>query len=352
MKILLFGDLHCANHSAFSTRLENGLNSRFQDCLNILNQAYELIVYNKIEVVIFLGDLFHSRTNVPVEVWSETWKAFRSIGTIESVVLFMLRGNHDESSRVGNIHSLTSFSAFAEIIEEPKRILHTSAMGSVVTMYFIPHTADPDLMCSHLVTAPSSDLMFLHVGLSEAIPGSEISKAGEISINDLPFDKTEKIISGHIHKHQFLHGQDFLYVGSPLQQNFGERNDSKYFTIYDTSTKEFQFVPTNAPKFHSFELINDTDYPEELMNVDFIKDFVKINYTKKWQEVVDLMKQEFPRIMFERIIESKHAIPRVDKNVLLSDADLLDAWLSTKELGRLERQTLMEIGLQAINERP
>ena len=350
MKILLFSDLHCANHSAFSTRLENGLNSRFQDCLNILEQAYKLIIPNKIEVVIFLGDLFHSRTNVPVEVWSETWKAFRKIGTIQSIRFFILRGNHDESSRVGNIHSLTSFSDFAEVIEEPIRILHTSSAGSIVEMYFIPHTADPDLMRSHLVSVPSSDLLFLHVGLAEAIPGSEISKAGEISVNDLPFDKIKKIISGHIHKHQFLHGEDFLYVGSPLQQNFGERNDPKYFTIYNTTTKAFQFIPADAPKFYSFELADNDNYPEELASVNYARDFVKINYTKKWQEVVDLMKQEFPRIMFERIAESKHVTPRVDKNVLLSDADLLDAWLSTKELGELDKQTLMEIGLQALNE--
>jgi DNA repair exonuclease SbcCD nuclease subunit len=57
---------------------------------------------------------------------------------------------------------------------------------------------------------------------------------------------------GHYHKPQEIIREDIslYYVGSPIQLDWGEKNDEKRFLVVDTETLEVESIPTSGYKKH------------------------------------------------------------------------------------------------------
>lgn len=70
------------------------------------------------------------------------------------------------------------------------------------------------------------------------------------------FSPLKRTFSGHFHLHQTLPGQ-FVYVGSPLQFNFGDAGDERGIVIYDTESDTFRHIVN--PHCHAFRKINAAD---------------------------------------------------------------------------------------------
>ena len=58
---------------------------------------------------------------------------------------------------------------------------------------------------------------------------------------------------GHVHKPQVL-GRSTYYVGSPFQQNFGEKNEQKRVGVLDLDTLELEWVP--LPGFPEYRVVD------------------------------------------------------------------------------------------------
>jgi DNA repair exonuclease SbcCD nuclease subunit len=78
---------------------------------------------------------------------------------------------------------------------------------------------------------------------------SGISVISDIGMNDLS-GKYELVLLGHYHKPQELSGQNIklFYVGSPIQLDWGEKEDEKRFLVVDTDTLDVQSIPTTGYK--------------------------------------------------------------------------------------------------------
>ena len=349
MKILLFSDLHCHSHAPYSTRTSSGLNSRFLSCLNVVSQACEICQEENVGTAVFCGDLFHGRTKLDIDVFSETWKAFRKLSDNVSK-LIMLVGNHDQHRLIGDVHSVYAFSAFADVVDSPK----TSVIDDVV-MHLLPYMHDKNDVVQSLnkmlKSAESKDkktLAFLHQSIFDALPDHKI-KGDEVLLSELPVG-VDKYFSGHIHTRQSLANDRFYYLGSALQHTFGERDQDKGFTLYDTTTGACSFVRSNSPRFFRFDVTEDTT-PRKSMDfsgVDFSSDFVKICYSSKWKTEVEKIKEEHPRIVLEAIPENYSSGCAVSQELLGNDEELLKSFVAESDTGDLDEEKLLQYGLEIL----
>lgn len=341
MRFLKFSDLHAHNHSQYSETLPNGRNSRLQDCLNIIDQAIEVVDSQKIDDVFFLGDLFESRTKLDIDVLTATFEAMRRLSLkVGKGHLWMLIGNHDQYNKVGGIHSVEAFKEIAQVIDVPQ-IRQINDGLKTITLAFYPHSSDVAGMKKWIQDMPEVDMFLFHQGVSEAAVGPyDMHIKTEISLADLPLSKARLCIAGDFHKRQFLADGKFHYIGSPLQLSFGERNDHKCFSLVDTSDWSVASIDTNAPKFFEFPSMEAFKARESPDGIHPPTDFVRV-YCRTEKEVQEV-KSTFPRaqaILENAVVEVVDRSKGIDIN---DDKQLLQAWMVSQKATDFE---LLEVGM-------
>lgn len=282
--VLLFSDHHAHNHSYKSSRLEHHIlpgiyNSRLLDACDVLYEIAEYVKDNKIKTVIFAGDLFHVRENVPMDVLSATHAAIRAIANAhEEVDLIMIPGNHDYSDRLGKIHSLKVFKdvSFVTILDKPTSYFQIDKYGDRINFYFVPYS---DFKQDYLdafegfSTSTDTNVLIAHAGIQGAMVGADYVLIGDndLSINEIPLDKFDACFFGHYHKHQQL-AKNAWYIGATHQHNWGDvgcRRGFLHVTLEDNKAPVIKQIETSAPKFIK---INDKDQDtSDIRPCDFVK---------------------------------------------------------------------------------
>jgi DNA repair exonuclease SbcCD nuclease subunit len=331
MKILLFSDLHVQKYEQFATILPNGRNSRLQDCLDIIKQASDICLKERVQYTIFAGDLFDSWRSLDVETLVLTYKAMGGLAmSCES--LFLLKGNHDCYDSAGNITILDIFD-YATPITEPQ----VRFMGGI-TIAFQPYTNNEDNFKEFVKHLPDGvDLFIFHQPFKEAVlPGSNLLLNKGMSLDELPHKRVKLCIGGDIHKWQLLR-RNIIYLGSPLQLDFSESEEQKGFTLLDTDTWNVRFIPTIAPKFYTFTALQ-FKHVNRFFDID--KDFIRVTCTT--QEEAKQLKQEYPRIQ-TTVLEKFEFKQRIKEGI--NDEDLLEEYVkrTAKDLGQ---DRLIQQGIQ------
>jgi DNA repair exonuclease SbcCD nuclease subunit len=121
-----------------------------------------------------------------------------------------------------------------------------------------------------------AQIMFGHLELS----GFEMHR-GAVNDHGMDaklFDKFDLVMSGHYH-HKSFRG-NIHYLGTPYEMTWSDYNDPRGFHIFDTETRELEFIQNPHTMFQKW-FYNDTNWVDqnEMNNLDFAdaKDaFVKV----------------------------------------------------------------------------
>lgn len=347
MKFLFFGDLHLHNFTQFGTRLPSGRNSRLQDQLNVVQQVKQTVIDRAVDVVIFLGDWFHSRTKIDVDVFSAGFSAMRDLASTGSQI-YMLVGNHDLYARVGAVNSLEAFKSIATVVDNPV-VRQIRQHGETVKFALFPYTANTEVLIKQFDALPEMDFVGIHQAVREGAVGPYGATGhGEISTKDMPLDRVRYVLSADYHKRQFLANGKFHYIGSPLQLNFGESGEEKAFSLIDTNTWEIETIPTKAPRFYTFatpdEFVKAVASQEVRPDIDFIR-----CYYKDEKDIAEDIRLAETRVLFEQERKEIQALQRIDPETACDDRALLEAYLMQKDLGGLNPDKLMQLGLELLN---
>lgn len=346
-KLLFFSDLHCHNYEDHSTRLPNGRNSRLQDCLNIIGQAKQICTNSEYEDqishVYFLGDIFHARYRIDVDVLTATVDAMHDLA--REVSVSMLVGNHDQYTRVGEVHSTGLFYEDSpyislDVLDTPGSNHPTSPVQNKpnFTIAWYPHTTDIPAMKDWIKKLPPTDILLIHQGVSEAAVGPyDMHVKTEISIEDLCLDKFRHVIAGDYHKRQFI--KNFHYVGSPLQLSYGERGDVKCFSLLDTDTWQIESIPTNAPRF--FQFANLAEFRAE-QKINYDVDFATLHVPHSEYNEALAIKAKYPRIVVTTVEEKTEARARVGSEVIGNDRALIEQWIKNNPTDMDEMEIIAE----------
>jgi len=301
-----------------------------------------------IKTVVFCGDMFKSRTKLDVEVFTETWNAFKRLS--DSVNdLYILCGNHDQVTKYGDYNCLDPFRSIATVITSTVDLhLHS------VKCTFIPHIADEQVLQDTIDNLEPRRVVFMHQTAKEAIPGADDNPSKpSFSVRDVLAANVDLVVSGDIHKRQTLADGRWHYVGSPLQLTFGERHDRKCFSVIDMESLTIEDVPTVGPRFVKFEAPAKgedplTELPADINRVNIDKDFYKLVYAERWSASASALKQMYPRMLLEKIRDADVDLSDVKIDMIGDDIELLQAYIDRADTYGMCASRLLQEGLEEL----
>lgn len=274
-KSLIFTDLHIG--------LKNDSISR----INIINKViYEIISSikeNKIDNIIFLGDLFHTRSSINVNTMNMAIDIMKVLSSLVKTIVLIV-GNHDiyYKSKT-DVNSVKIFENLTNVILVEK--LEEGILNGQ-SVLFVPWAAD----FSTISQTKQYDIMFGHFD----IPANylirsyiEDNKAKKLSAQKVVIDLIEqnsvfincedvnniiesnkssyeyignfvefakpkgRIFSGHIHKAKTFFVKNkvkFTFVGAPYEQTLGDIGNECGYIILDENNIDSKILITNIPK--------------------------------------------------------------------------------------------------------
>jgi DNA repair exonuclease SbcCD nuclease subunit len=288
---------------------------------------------NGISNIVIGGDILHGKSVIFVIAQNMMLDYFKDFSDIN---FYVLDGNHDLSGKgekaVSALRPLETVSNVVWITKTP--LLEEDVL-------FIPYTSNVDKM----VKENKARVMVSHFGLNEAVVNSGMSLRTNVKTKDLA-GKYELVLLGHYHKPQEIvdGGVKILYAGSPIQLDWGEKNDDKRFLVVDSKTLEVKSILTEGYKKHiELKITESTKSSVIKMAESFRKNGDHVKLIK--EDSVDLKK-------FEKVFT---IVDKTEKNVTdrgitssMSQRDKHLKYLNIKQISETLLNDYMKIGMNII----
>lgn len=216
---IIVSDLHAHAWSRFATVGPDGVNSRFRDLLDVLDQIEASIIARQPEFLLLLGDLTHRRGFVQFSTYTPIMQWILAMQERHSLHVIAIPGNHDVESR--GVHSLGPLAlAGVTVIDEPEWI----RLGGIGRALFVPFIHDQDV--GAVFREPpragyghESGLAFCHYALDGTPLTSEYQLDSSLRLSDL--EHFDRVIAGHVHQPNAI--GKFQYTGAVMHFDFGDR---------------------------------------------------------------------------------------------------------------------------------
>jgi len=277
-KVACISDLHLGVHQDSAVWHDIAIN--FAHWLN------NTLRDKNINDIIIAGDIFHNRHEIGVNTIHATHKFF---DILKDYNIIAITGNHDcfykDKSDVNSISILNN-----------KNI----TVYQDLRTYFINNKSFT--FCpwgTTLDSIPKSDVVIGHFEITNF-------KMNQHKICDHGFD-TEKlidkgkiIITGHFHYREhrkYSNNRSILYLGSPYELDFGDRDQVKGISILDTDTLEIELIENNiTPKHKKVKISELTDGSVKLEDLSLIvsNNFIDLSIDKNLNsQALDLILSKF-----------------------------------------------------------
>lgn len=351
MKIAIFSDLHAHQYKPYATILHNGMNSRLFDTIECVKQIVSYCVDLEVDLVLYAGDMFHVRRMISVQAFNAVYEAL-ALFRIHKIPIVLLHGNHDQSDRLGNEHSIHAFRTFCTVVDKPGWIRASGKSGKFYDIMAVPYTENVELIkqtinSSHHVEHP----IFLgHLGVQGCTVGSDFvyTNPHDIKISDLNQNLFEIGFLGHYHQHQKV-GDNFWYVGATLQHTWGDVGQNRGFIVYDTDNGYFDHIKLKYPEFITVD--------KSELNNEFNDCFVRIVDDKPWslddlESAKNKLKCRSLEIVLSKNPISKVKGSRLDISTHTEFEELLEKYVKAgpQDYSNLDSDYLIQIGLEALRE--
>lgn len=262
MRIAILGDTH------FGARNDN---QAFHDYFEKFYRDvfFPYLKENKIKKIIQLGDLFDRRKYVNFYTLKRSKEYFFDKLVEHDMFMYMFVGNHDtyfkNTNEVNSPELLLreEYQRYMEIYSEPADVVLPD--GTAVAM--LPWVCSGNYEQSmKFINNTKAEILFGHLELA----GFEMHRG---AVNDhgmdvKPFDKFDMVMSGHFH-HKSSRG-NIHYLGTPYEMTWSDYDDPKGFHIFDTETRELEFIRNPYTMFQKW-FYNDTAANPLEGNIDFTK---------------------------------------------------------------------------------
>ncbi|MDD5649679.1 MAG: metallophosphoesterase [Candidatus Nanoarchaeia archaeon] len=305
MEIVLLSDIHLGRYK-YGKINNKGYDTRTQDILDNIQQAFDYAIINNVKSIAILGDFYHTKR--PDHIFRRLLSSKIEWALKNNVTLYLLLGNHDQGkTHAHDLVELVELSSQIKnfyVVEKPSTFETEDAI-----LCFIPHVNPLDENIQHkdfndYIIENIRDLtdkarkstkklkfLFGHYATSKSVAGRSFDMGmDEKSNRVLPieiFDETvwTKVYLGDIHKPQELN--NFCrHVGSIARVDFGEENDKKGF--YHVIDNKDKFIELNDREFKtlSVNLLDDPrkqmgEFCELIQKLDLSKSIVRLHISIK-----------------------------------------------------------------------
>ncbi|MDP1712246.1 MAG: metallophosphoesterase [Candidatus Nanopelagicaceae bacterium] len=243
MKTLITADIHC------------GYPGRLDDCLWALRTMSAYAVEHEIANVFVLGDLYHDRVNLNIEVLSRTYAFLEETAKIDQRWL-AFPGNHDMFLKNSWKHnSIRPLNGVLRAVDKQGTFDHEG-----LQFHILPFIENEDEYLKALEKA-KGDVLLTHIGVRHAKMNFcfLLQNWSKITFDDARF---KHVFAGHFHCHQTL--GKLTYPGSPISFRHDDGMVPHGFLVFDSEAKNpVQFVSI-------YDVSKDKEKPPQ--HLTFIED--------------------------------------------------------------------------------
>ena len=259
MKILIYSDLHLYNHHKLSINSETAL--------NVLNFIKNYSRDHGIKKIICAGDFFHAKSRVYAPHVVQSLLIIKEIYKL-GVEQYFIIGNHDMASVNSYLNSiLFVFSDYSKIVSDYYFFDIDSAR--VHLLNYTTYKFDD------FVLSKNKNILVTHLDIKDFYMSNNVKCNNGFNLSD--FNDFDLVVSGHFH--EFQQKENVVYVGSPYQISFSEKDQKKGFILLDTESLKFEFVEIDGlPKYKYIEIDNLNQIKREEVENCFLR--VKLNNEK------------------------------------------------------------------------
>jgi DNA repair exonuclease SbcCD nuclease subunit len=355
MKLLITADLHLSLYK--NKRLIGELPLPLYYTKVNLEKMAKTFKEENCNAFVIAGDLFHDKSHIYMNAYN-ILKEF--IMTNDKIPFWIITGNHDISDIKGDINTLDSLEQF----ENVKIIKKYEKYENVYLLSYNKYQVDllKDMLEDLDYDQFENNILISHFGVDEGSLSTGMSIKTGIKAKDL-FTTFKKIILGHYHKPQEIKSEDgekeLIYVGSPIQLNWGEKNEEKRFMILDTETLEQKFIETETQKYIEIEInsIDDLNNFEDEFDLSDINNIYRIKTTLDRKEILQekqVIKDLNIPIIEQEIVsddnneDEEENVVRLSNN--MSREELFREYLNIKEVNEKYRDEYIKVLMYNIRE--
>lgn len=291
MKLAIVNDTHMGARG--DSLLFNDYFFRFWD-----NVFFPYCKSNNITNILHLGDLVDRRkftNHIILHQWNKKWFERTQKNSISVNILV---GNHDIPFRNTNtpnaIQELFGHYNNVDIISHPQ--YHNYDGLDVLLLPWINEGNNEDSL--RMIKEKCVSIAFGHLELV----GFEMDKGNimQTGMDRSIFDNYEAVYSGHYH-HKSSDGTIF-YLGTQYEMTWADFGSPKGFHVFDTNTRQMEFVPNPERMF--FKHVYDNGAPEPVIE----------EVTDKYIKVIVKNRDDIG--LFDAYIEKLHKLNHADIEIV------------------------------------
>ena len=261
MKIVCFADTHAGVKNYGKIDKTTGMNEREVQTLNLLNEVVEYSINNKVDCVVFAGDMYHK--NMPSPTLVNSVNEIMVKLSDNKIRTFVLDGNHDVSKMETFNSGLTQFDTLHIPYFTHSRFYKEELFDCEGTTYrfvFLPTYHTKDEIAEYMAKLDNKYPTFIifHGSILNAQLNDWNTMDSNTSIPKEVFNKPNvlSVIMGHFHKYQVLEEKPLVfYTGSTNRIDFSEEKQKKGFVILDVNNTEVNHAFVELDKAQKFKTI-------------------------------------------------------------------------------------------------
>lgn len=269
--MLITADIHC------------GMPGRLKDCMWSLKVMREYAHQNGILDVFILGDLFHDRVNLNIEVLTEVYDFFAETQEKYHQKWTTFPGNHDMFLKNSwHINSIRPLGKVLTAVDVPSAIEFRDLRFLILPFIYSEEEYLEQFKQINDQAQPQ-DILLTHVG----VRGAELNRCfllqhwSKVHFDDM---KMSAVFTGHFHCQQQL-GDRIWYPGSPISFRFDDGLVDHGFLVVGFNPRKVDFI-------NIYDACSDKKEmpPQHLTNMDDMETATKI---AKGNDVKIILSREY-----------------------------------------------------------
>jgi DNA repair exonuclease SbcCD nuclease subunit len=344
---------------AITADIHLGLTGRLQDTIYALKTIRAYCQLAKVDMVLILGDLFHDRKYLEIDVLNEAAEFFDESKTKFGQTWVVFPGNHDMYLRYSwKCNSLDPLNDKLVVINGIKELIIDGRHFHILP-YITQESVYNKILAELVLKADQETVLLTHIGVRGATFNTCFTQASDsnISFASTPY---RAVFTGHYHNRQSV-GDKVFYPGSPIPFKHDEGGIPHGFIILDTNTMEQKFVniqkaglkffPESTPPPNFYTIIhtdvNSTDH--EVIKNNHIRVVLNETIAENEKENIRLILQNHnPKSIkfitpIEKITQTKQEIK------VYGISDYFDRWIKKdKNFKDLDERLILRLNQEII----
>ena len=304
MKLCILGDTH------FGARGDS------LDFHRYFRKFYDEVFFpylkaNDIETIFQMGDLFDRRKYINFNSLHLCREYFFDRCEILGIKVHTLLGNHDVAFK-----NTLEVNSTGLLLNEYHCVEYYDAFDTVefdgVPIDVVPWICDEnEVEIFQKMKDSKSQICFGHFDIA----GFQMERGmiSETGVDKKLFSRYDIVLSGHFH-HKSTDGQ-ITYTGTPYEMTWSDYNDPKGFHIFDTDTRELQFVE------NPFHMFNKVMYDDKIHDFEYWKTYDFDSLKDTYVKVVVLNKQN--PYLFDTVLDTLYKKGIADISIVEDFSDIV-----------------------------